>query len=346
VVQKGNEVADSGTTLRKQGTTGDQTSPVPVGTKADHDAFEKFVQQMTTPGGDCNALYRSHKTATQVTALEFDSCYYNHTLPDGHSRTLDTPVMQPGPGPNGVPTPKLEKITTQGVTADSRRLDVFVHALPSVPSVYWDQGGIRHSGSAAIVSEDGLMVSNKHVVDGSNGTLQVNLMKPDGTQELRTARVVRTEASQDLALLQLDRKPGETFPALPLSQVETWRGGEPLVEMGNANGQGTISMAKASFGSLINQNNIPFTQQPANVFQGRTMYELNSLVPHGYSGGVVLSVPGSDQDGYGNVTRQGTSAIRAITDYSDTSHKAWVIPAARAQSLINDYRREQAGTKP
>jgi S1-C subfamily serine protease len=248
------------------------------------------------------------------------------------------------PGANGVPTPQMEKITTQGVTTDSRRLDVFVHALPSVRPVSWGQPGAGSSGTAFVVSQDGLMVTNKHVVDGSNGTLQVKMLKADGTEDLRSAHVVKVDGSQDLALLQLDRNPSETFQALPLSQVTSWRGNEPLVEMGNANGQGTISMAKASFGSLINQNNIPFLQQPPNVFQGRTMYELNSTVPRGYSGGVVLSVPGSDRDTDGNVIRQGTFAVRAVTDYSDRLHKAWVIPAARVQSLVDQYRREQAGT--
>lgn len=75
------------------------------------------------------------------------------------------------------------------------------------------------------------------------------------------------------------------------------------------------------------------------------MYELKATVPPGYSGGVVLSVPGSDRDNQGNATRQGTSAVRAITDYSDVNKTSYVIPAARVQNMLDEYHAEQAKDK-
>ncbi|MDR3612970.1 MAG: hypothetical protein P4L53_05335 [Candidatus Obscuribacterales bacterium] len=119
-----------------------------------HDAFAHVVQQQNTPGGDCAAVYKGHKSATHITTLEFDSCYYGQTAKDGHSRQLETPVMHSHG--DGKPKPALEKITTEGVTADSRRLDVFMHALPSVRPVYFDTKDGRTSGTAFMVSKDGL----------------------------------------------------------------------------------------------------------------------------------------------------------------------------------------------
>jgi len=317
---------------------------------AQNDVDRAALDKLTAAASvDCNALYKNRKlTANQVTALEFDSCYYNSRLPDGSSRKLKTPVMKPGA--NGVPVPKLEEITTEGATTNSRQLDVYVHALPSVPPVYWDKGGIRHSGTGYIAGEDGLMVTNKHVIDGlGDGALQVKLMKPDGTQELRTAHVVKRDAGQDLALLQIDKNtPNETFQALPLSQVTQFGANEAFVEMGNANGMGTISMAKVNYKGLVRQSDIPFSQQPGGVIQNRSMYKLDTPeggVPHGYSGGVVLSVPGSERDADRNIHRLGPSAVRAITDYSDLTHEAWVIPAPTVQSVINAYREEQAAAR-
>jgi len=308
-----------------------------------HDAIAHVVQQQNTPGGDCTSTFKSHKSATHITTLEFDSCYYGQTTKDGHSRQLETPVMQSHG--DGKPKPQLEKITTEGITPDRSRLAVFMHELPSVRPVYFDTKEGRTGGTAFMVSKDGLMVTNNHVVENSGGTLKVKILNQDGTEEERTAHVVKQVANQDLALLQVDHKPGEVFKALKLSQETSWRANEQLVEMGNANGEGSISMAKASFGSLINQDKIPFDKQPPDVFQGRTMYKLHSAVPPGYSGGVVLSVPGSDRDSAGNVTRQGTSAVRAITDYSDTDKTAYVIPAARVQSMLNDYYADQTKSK-
>ena len=288
---------------------------------------------------DCKAVYQSKKGADEVDAVTFDSCYHGKTNSKGKSLEMKVPVMQPGA--DGIPRPKIENITTEGITMDSRRLDVFVHALPAVRPVSFENGEVKAAGTAAMIAEDGLMITNKHVVDGSNGTLQVKLLLPDGSEETRNATVVKVNPKQDLALLQVDRKANETFPALPISKRTDWREREPLVEIGNANGEGKISMAKARYSSMLNQSEIPFQTQPGEVVQGRTMYSLSSVVPQGYSGGVVLSIPGSHRNATG-VQRDGTSAIRGITDYSNLTNKAYIIPAARVQFMLDEYRKEQA----
>lgn len=332
---------------------GDKNLPS-SGNQQEPDVFGRFVQQMNTPDVDCKGIYSKPQNARTVSAVEFDSCYHGQTSPNGRSRELATPVMQPGT--DGVPKPHMERLTTEGVTMDSRRLDVFMHALPSVRPVSFQDGKFKSGGSAAIISEDGLMVTNKHVVEDAKGNVvdRVNLtvMNAEGREEARTARVVKVEGKQDLALLQIEPKPGsnpggqaEKFPALPLSKATSWREREPLVEMGNANGEGKISMAKARYEDMVAQRDIPFDKQPAEVRQGRTMFKLESTVPHGYSGGVVLSVPGSERRGDGKVHRLGTSAIRAITDYSDIKRTAYVIPAARVQELVDEYRKEQRQKK-
>lgn len=306
------------------------------------DAIGKLLQSANTPGVDCNSVYKSKKPAEEVGAVVFDSCYHGQTDRSGRSRELPTRVMQPGA--DGIPKPKVESITTEGVTMDSRRLDVFVHALPAVRPVSFVNGEKRSAGTAAMVAPDGLMVTNNHVVDGSDGTVKVQMMNANGTLEDRTARVVKLNPKQDLALIQLDAKPGETFAALPISKRTDWVAREPLVEMGNANGEGKISMSKARYGTMVNQSEIPFKEQPPDVLQGRTMYQLDATVPQGYSGGVVLSVPGSARNGNG-VERLGTSAIRGITTYSDLTNKSYIIPAARVQFMLDEYRKEQAASR-
>lgn len=308
--------------------------------------LDTFVQQVHGPGTanvDCNSVRSSGKDASQLSVVEFDSCYYGQVDNRGRSRELKTPVMQPDTDGDSTlqPRPRLERLTTEGVTMDSRRLDVFVHALPAVRPVSFDNGKNKSAGTAAMISPDGLMITNHHVVDGSNGVLQVRMLRPDGTEEVRNARVVKVNPKQDLALLQVDRANGETFAALPLSKSTSWREREPLVEMGNANGEGQISMAKTRYGRMLSQRDIPFNQQPPYVLPDRTIYEMEATVPHGYSGGVVLSVPGSERTGDG-ITRIGTSAIRGITVYSNLDNKSYIVPAARVQFLLDEYRKEQA----
>ncbi|MBN8662009.1 MAG: trypsin-like peptidase domain-containing protein [Candidatus Obscuribacter phosphatis] len=317
-------------------------------TPGDRQAFERFVQQMTAPNSQdngivCKDIYKSKKDATQVTSLEFDTCYFSQTLDNGRSRQIEAPVMQPGA--DGTPRPVKEKITTEGVTMDSRRLYAFVHALPSVRPVSFDTAEGKKAGTAFFVSSDGLMATNAHVEEGSQGRLKVKLLRPDGSEEERDAFVVKRSPGQDLSLLQVVARPGETFQALKLSKVTDWRQQEPLVQIGNANGEGKISMAKARFSGLINQNEIPFDQQPKDVYQGRTLFKVEAPIPRGYSGGVILSVPGSQKDVMtGRVTMNGESAVRGVTVYSDTNKTAYVIPAARVQFLLDEYRKEKEPT--
>jgi S1-C subfamily serine protease len=312
-----------------------KTTPLQeVAQAQDHDPLGDFVRQIN----DCRAVYSVPQRADRMPTNVFDACYYGHTFPNGRSRELATPVMRKGP--NGAPTVQMERITTEGKTHDSQRLDVFVHALPSVGAVSWtDQTtGVRHGGTAFVVDKDGLAITDKHVVDGlpPNGSVQVKMRKPDGTEEVRTAHVVKVDAKQDLALLQLDKnQPGETFPALPLSTAtyHDFRINEPYVELGNANN--SIVMAKASFESLTNQGNLG--RQFAGVNPDRSLYDVFAYTPHGFSGGPVMSVPGEEN--------RGNYAVRGVMVYSDINKRTWVIPAPRAQELIDTYRHEQAGHK-
>jgi S1-C subfamily serine protease len=320
--------------------SGEKSLGGPFEPPQEQNAIGKFAQAINSPGiADCATVYKSNKTAADLDAVTFDSCYHGKTGRNGRSLELKTPVMQPGK--DGIPRPQIEKLTTEGITMDSRRLDVFVHALPAVRPVFFENGALKSAGTAAMVSSDGLMVTNKHVVDGSTGVLKVKMLNSDGTEELRNAHVVKLNPKQDLALLQVERKPGETFAALPLSKRTDWREREPLVEMGNANGEGKISMAKARYGKMVNQDEIPFQQQPPDVLQGRTMFQMDATVPQGYSGGVVLSIPGSQRTANG-VERTGTSAIRGITDYSNLTNSSYIIPAARVQFMLDEYRKEQS----
>lgn len=322
----------------------EQPLPPAAPDPSQHDAIGAFIQQLNAPGSvNCKDVYKSGENAAQIGTDAFDACFYGHTDSQGKSLELKTPIMHPDT--DGKPKPQLEKITTEGITMDSRRLDVFVHALPAVRPVSFESPAGTFAGTAAMIAPDGIMVTNKHVVDGSNGTLQVKMLRSDGTEETRNAHVVKISAKQDLALLQLDHQPNESFAYLPLSQNTSWGAREPFVEMGNANGEGNISMAKARYGSMVQQSEIPFKEQPPDVLQGRTMYRMDATIPHGYSGGVLLSVPGSEREGNGEVQRTGTSAIRGITDYSNLDHKAYVIPAARVQFLMDEYRKEQAAQK-
>jgi putative serine protease PepD len=77
-------------------------------------------------------------------------------------------------------------------------------ATPSVVTVYVSSGSSSGSGSGVVLTDDGYVVTNNHVVtlDSSTTTATVQVRTSDGT--LYDATVVGTDPTSDLAVIKLD----------------------------------------------------------------------------------------------------------------------------------------------
>ncbi len=87
--------------------------------------------------------------------------------------------------------------TTRTVTDDGNLAAIVGQVQPSVVTVLVDSAGASSLGSGVVISSDGLVLTNKHVIE-ADGTVSVRLS--DG----RTvpAEVVAKDATHDLALVQ------------------------------------------------------------------------------------------------------------------------------------------------
>ncbi|MGY1783900.1 S1C family serine protease [Geodermatophilus sp. SYSU D00698] len=83
-------------------------------------------------------------------------------------------------------------------------------ASPSVVTVYVTSGSGSGSGSGVVLSDDGYVLTNNHVVslDGSTGDAAVQVRTSDGT--LYDATVVGTDPTSDLAVIRLQGAGGLT----------------------------------------------------------------------------------------------------------------------------------------
>jgi putative serine protease PepD len=83
------------------------------------------------------------------------------------------------------------------------------------------------AGSGFIISDDGFVITNNHVVDGADA---ITVKFADGTEE--PATVVGTSPTHDIAVVKIKDIHGAT--PLPLADSSTLQVGDPVLAIGNA----------------------------------------------------------------------------------------------------------------
>jgi len=114
-------------------------------------------------------------------------------------------------------------------------------AIPGIP--FFSQQ-IKSGGTGFIISSDGLILTNKHVVQYENINYTVIL----SNNEQYPAKVLARASSQDLAVLKIDPKSGESFTPLPLGDSDNLKIGQTVIAIGNALGefQNSVSVGVVS----------------------------------------------------------------------------------------------------
>ena len=167
----------------------------------------------------------------------------NATTGDLGSTDLGRAEPEP-PRPPAVPLPPVD-FTHEGVTM----ADVVARVIPSVVNISSHHGRTHGRGdeagdslgSGVIVSADGLVVTNNHVVEGNRG---ITVHLSDGRSI--EADVVGTDAPSDMALLRLR---GSDLNLTPLSYGDSsaLRQGDVVLAIGNPFGVGqTVTMGIVS----------------------------------------------------------------------------------------------------
>lgn len=103
-------------------------------------------------------------------------------------------------------------------------------------SAYGQTGTAQASGSGFIVSSDGYIVTNNHVIEGATG---IKVTIPGETDPI-DAKVVGTDTSTDIAVLKVDRT---DLPYVTLGDSSSLQAGELAVAIGNPFGDlaGTVT---------------------------------------------------------------------------------------------------------
>lgn len=145
--------------------------------------------------------------------------------------------------------------------------------------------GATSAGTGMILSSDGLVLTNNHVVDGAT-SIQVT---DESTGKQYTATVVGTDPSADVALLQLKGASGLTPVTLDNNGgVVTGNG---ITAIGNAEGTGTLVAAAGTVGAT-DQTMTAQTETGAAAETLNGMIQFQADVVSGDSGGPLLDSQG------------------------------------------------------
>lgn len=159
-------------------------------------------------------------------------------------------------------TPTVVEITTESVSSDSS---------------FW--GGsyiVSGAGSGVIISEDGLIITNNHVISGAS-TIKVTLN--DGTEY--SAALIGTDSDSDIAVIKVD---AAGLPCALIGNSDSLKVGQEVVAVGNPLGEFGGSVTNGIVSGLSRDVTIDGSEM--------NLIQTNAAVNPGNSGGGLFNLYG------------------------------------------------------
>jgi serine protease Do len=140
-------------------------------------------------------------------------------------------------------------------------------------------------GSGFFVSSDGLIVTNRHVVDDT--TADYTVVTNDGKQY--PAKVLARDPAMDLALIKID---GNNFPVLNLGDSDSIQIGQSVIAIGNSLGEFSNTVTKGIISGL-KRNVTAGSDFGGSSEQLSDIIQTDAPINPGNSGGPLLDLNGN-----------------------------------------------------
>ena len=135
------------------------------------------------------------------------------------------------------------------------------------------------AGSGWIISPDGLIVTNNHVVDGATSIM---ITFDDGSSLPVDMKTVRADSLTDLAVLKVD---ATGLAAVKIGDSSKLREGDWVIAIGNSLGEGV----RVTQG-IVSRKNVSMQGESGQTFEG--LIETDATINPGNSGGPLLNLAG------------------------------------------------------
>ena len=215
----------------------------------------KFINQTTTTSG-----------VSETTSVATTSTLNNNNT----NIPVNNGAVQPLPSIADVVAKVKPSVVAINVKATVTTYDFLGNAYQQ------EQDG---AGSGWIISSDGLIVTNNHVVDGATSIM---ITLDDGTSLPVDLKNVETDALTDLAVLKVD---ATDLPALKIGDSTNLRDGDWVVAIGNSLGEG-IRVTQG----IVSRKDVTMQDENGQTFEG--LIETDAIINPGNSGGPLVNMAG------------------------------------------------------
>jgi S1-C subfamily serine protease len=188
-------------------------------------------------------------------------------------------------------------------------------------------GGTSSEGTGMVISADGLVLTNNHVINGAK-TIRVTLAT---TGRLFQATVVGYDATHDVALLKLNG--AGRLKAVTVGNSAQVTLGMPVLALGNAQGQGGLPTLAAGIINSLNKTISPTDESTGTTETLHGMLQTNANVVSGDSGGPLANSAGQVI---------GMNTANASSSQGTSSVLGYAIPINTALSVAHQIAAGQA----
>ncbi len=165
--------------------------------------------------------------------------------------------------------------------------DLFPGFNFNIPQYQYRQNGTEKKeiggGSGFFVSSDGLIVTNKHVVDQKNA--EYTVFTNDGKKHI--AKVVARDPVLDIALIKIE---GSGFPYLALGDSDPLQVGQSVIAIGNALGEFRNTVSVGVISGLARSITAGDSSGKAEILDH--VIQTDAAINPGNSGGPLLNLRG------------------------------------------------------
>ena len=200
--------------------------------------------------------------------------------------------------PDTLPTNDTGKSLTESEVYALTVNSVVGITTEATTNVFGQQAVSANAGTGFILSEDGYIITNQHVVEGAD-TIKVALYNGESYD----AELVGGDSSYDIAVLKIE---AEGLQPVSVGNSDDLQVGESVVAIGNPLGELTWTMTNGIISALNREINTDGSAQ--NI---QTMIQTNAAINSGNSGGPLFDMDGNvigvTSAKYSGSTTSGTS---------------------------------------